>query len=181
MSKRLLLITGPPGIGKTTVLMHAVGALKEMGYEVGGMVSKEVREGGVRVGFEVMDLHSGRKGWLARACQLAGPRIGKYCVDLGGLESIGARAVSFAADNCDLVAVDEIGPMELLSAGFRQAVEKAIESGKPFVATIHFRSSDPLVESIRKRDDAETFVVTTENRVSMPGVVVQTVLNLNRA
>ena len=39
MQKRVLLLTGNPGVGKTTVLMKAVNALKEKGYCVGGMVS----------------------------------------------------------------------------------------------------------------------------------------------
>ncbi len=65
MQKRVLLLTGIPGVGKTTVLAKTVDLLKQRGYKIGGMVSREVREKGKRVGFEVIDLTSGRRGWLA--------------------------------------------------------------------------------------------------------------------
>jgi nucleoside-triphosphatase len=63
--KRVLLLTGSPGVGKTTVLMKTINELKEAGYRVGGMISREVREGGTRVGFEILDLNSSKRGWLA--------------------------------------------------------------------------------------------------------------------
>ena len=63
---RVLLLTGAPGVGKTTVLTKTVDALKAKGINVGGMISREVREGGVRVGFEILDLSSGKRGWLAQ-------------------------------------------------------------------------------------------------------------------
>jgi nucleoside-triphosphatase THEP1 len=59
--KRVLLLTGSPGVGKTTVLTNVVNILKEKGYSVGGMISQEVREGGVRVGFEIFDLTSEKR------------------------------------------------------------------------------------------------------------------------
>ena len=76
----MLLLTGKPGVGKTTVLMKAVSALKEKGYRVGGIISREVREDKTRVGFEILDLSSGRRGWLARVNKEHGPQVGKYSV-----------------------------------------------------------------------------------------------------
>ncbi|MEM3153495.1 MAG: nucleoside-triphosphatase, partial [Candidatus Bathyarchaeia archaeon] len=46
MPKRILLITGSPGVGKTTLLLKVVEALKARGCSVGGMVSREVRLSG---------------------------------------------------------------------------------------------------------------------------------------
>lgn len=48
---RVLLLTGAPGVGKTTVLTKTVDALKANGISVGGMICREVREEGGRVGF----------------------------------------------------------------------------------------------------------------------------------
>ena len=52
MQKRVLLLTGNPGVGKTTVLIKTVDALKAKGYSVGGMISREAREGNVRMGLK---------------------------------------------------------------------------------------------------------------------------------
>ncbi len=62
MQKRVLLLTGAPGVGKTTVLIKTVDALKAKGVSVGGMISREAREGNVRVGFELIDLTYGKHG-----------------------------------------------------------------------------------------------------------------------
>ncbi|MGB9756831.1 MAG: nucleoside-triphosphatase, partial [Candidatus Bathyarchaeales archaeon] len=130
MKKRVLLLTGSPGIGKTTVLLKVVEALKGKGYSVGGMISREVRSCGARVGFEILDLCSNRRGWLAHVNQKVGPQVGKYRVNLNDLDGVGAEAILKAVRECDVIAVDEIGPMELFSERFRVAVGKAFESGK---------------------------------------------------
>ncbi|MDH7556652.1 MAG: NTPase [Candidatus Methanosuratincola sp.] len=171
--KRVFLLTGPPGIGKTTVLLRAVELLRRRGFSVGGIATREVRDRatGARVGFEILDLSSGRSGWLARASQGPGPRVGRYLVDLASLDAVGASAVLEGAARSDVVAVDEVGPMELLSQRFRGAVEAALGSGKPMVATVHFRSEDPAILKLKGREDAEVFVVSVENRDSLPGTV----------
>jgi nucleoside-triphosphatase len=75
LAKRVLLLTGAPGVGKITVLIEIVDALKAKGVSVGGMISREVREGNVRVGFEILDLTSGKRGWLAHVNQKSGPLL----------------------------------------------------------------------------------------------------------
>ena len=167
MPKRVLLLTGNPGVGKTTVLMKVVKALKERGIRVGGMISREVREGETRVGFEILDLSSGRRGWLAHVNQKNGPQVGKYRVNIGDLIAIGAQAILDAVENCDVIAIDEIGTMELFSGKFKEAVRKALGSRKLVVAIVHWKAQDALINEAKKREDAETTSVTLENRESL--------------
>jgi nucleoside-triphosphatase len=162
--KRVLLITGAPGVGKTTVLTKAISILREKGFKVGGMLSREVREEGVRVGFEIRDLNSGKRGWLAHVNQQTGPQVGKYCVNLADLENVGARAINEAIETCDIVGIDEIGPMELFSEKFRNAVETAMKSHKIVIAVIHWKATDKLITSVKERNDTEIFTVIPENR-----------------
>jgi nucleoside-triphosphatase len=162
--KPLILITGPPGIGKTSILRRTVTELKNRKHDVGGMVCREVREAGVRVGFEIIDLATGARGWLAHVNQPTGPKIGKYRVNVTDLEVIGVGAVLDAIQKADILAVDEIGPMELSSAAFNDALVKAVESSKPMLGTIHYGLSNPLVNSIKTRDETEILKVTYENR-----------------
>ena len=83
---RVLILTGAPGVGKTTVLTKTVDALKAKGVSVGGMISREARENNVRVGFEILDLTNDKHGWLAHINGL-GPQVGKYHVNLDDLDN----------------------------------------------------------------------------------------------
>ncbi|MFQ5999506.1 MAG: NTPase [Candidatus Bathyarchaeia archaeon] len=174
--KRLVFVTGRPGIGKTSVLLRAVEGLKNRGYRIGGMISREVREGGVRVGFEIIDFSTGQRGWLAHVNQPAGPQVGKYRVNLTDLNAVGASSIISAVTNADIVIVDEIGPMELFSQAFREAVVQAMEGSKPMLGTIHFRVKDPLINTIKAREDAEILTVTFRNRESLHNLVVDKIV-----
>jgi nucleoside-triphosphatase len=173
LRKRLLFLTGSPGVGKTTVLMRTVEALKGTGYDVGGMSSREVRLDGARVGFEILDLESGRRGWLARVSQKNGPQVGKYHVNLEDLDAVGVEAILKAVENSDVIAIDEVGPMELLSDGFREAVRKAVESDKLVLGVVHWKARDRLIDEVKKREDAEVVIVTYENRNNLDKIIIE--------
>jgi len=173
--KRLLLITGAPGVGKTTVLLRAVEALKNMGFRVGGMLSREVRERGTRVGFEIVDFETEKRGWLAHVNQPDGPQVSKYRVNLRNLETLGAASIRNALAKAQIVIVDEIGPMELFSSAFREAVVQAINSEKPVLGVIHHRARDPLIDSVKTRDDTEIIEVTYGNREHIHNLLIKKV------
>ncbi len=92
--KHVFLLTGPPGIGKTTVLLETVNLLKKRGFMVGGVLSHEARENGNRVGFEIVDRGSEKRGWLAHVNQQTGSQVGKYRVNMKDLEDVGAEAIA---------------------------------------------------------------------------------------
>ncbi len=120
LEKRILIITGAPESGKTTVLSKTVETLKSHGISIGGMISREARNGYARVGFEVVDLTSGKHGWLAHVAQKTGPQIGKYHVNLEDLDSIGVEAISEATHKYEVVVIDDIGPWSF----FRKSLSK---------------------------------------------------------
>jgi len=172
----IVFITGQPGIGKTSVLLNAIETLKKRGYRVGGMVSREVRERGVRVGFEIVDIYTGQRGWLAHVNQPKGPQVSKYRVNLGDLKTIGAHSILNAIHKADVVAIDEIGPMELFSPDFKEAVVKALESNKPLLGTIHHKAQDALINTIKTRKDTEILKVTYENRNTLHNLIIDKIL-----
>ena len=157
----------PLDVGKTSVLIKAVELLKAQGVSVGGMISQEAKTRGVRAGFQIIDLANGKSGWLAHVHGL-GPSVGKYHVKLVDLEGIGVKAIQTATEQSQVIAVDEIGPMELFSKPFKQAVKQALDSGKPVLAVVHAKARDPLIAEIKQRADAEIFTVTVTNRDSLP-------------
>jgi nucleoside-triphosphatase len=154
-------------------MLRIVESLKAKGYDVGGMVSREVRVGRDRVGFEILNLKTGRKGWLAHVAQKEGPQVGKYRVNVGDPEAIGVEAITSAVTGSDVIVIDEIGPMELHSRKFREAVLEAAESLKLLVGIVHWKAADTLIDRVRGRDDAEVHLVTVENRENLLVLVLK--------
>jgi nucleoside-triphosphatase len=179
--KKIILITGAPGSGKTTVLSRTVEALKGCSVSIGGMISREARDGCNRLGFEVIDLNSGKHGWLAHVHQKTGPQVGKYKVNLSDLEKIGVKAITEATHKYDLIVIDEIGPMELFSAKFKQAVQAALGSSKVVLAVVHAKAKDPLISEAKGLPEAELFTVTTDNREGLPQLIASRILGRSSA
>ncbi|MCS7136448.1 MAG: NTPase [Nitrososphaerota archaeon] len=177
--EKLFVLTGAPGSGKTTVVLRLVEILKNMGLSVGGMYTREVRSSGVRVGFEIVDVATGKVGTLAWTGCGPGPRVGKYVVNLRDLEEVGVKAIELASQ-FDVVVVDEVGPMELKSRKFKEAVRKLLAKGRPAVLTIHYRASDELLDEIRRLVGDRSIVVTFDNRDSLPMVLAEKIKGIVR-
>ena len=171
--KRLFLVTGRPGVGKTTVLLNAANELKTKGYTVGGMLSREVRQEGARIGFEIVDFATGQRGWLAHVNQPTGPQVSKYRVDLHDLDQIGVNAIRNALKDAEVVIIDEIGPMELFSSAFRQVIKHVVGNQKLTLGVVHHSARDSIIDSIKKRSDAEIVEVTVGNRHELHNVLIQ--------
>jgi nucleoside-triphosphatase len=169
-----IFLTGQPGIGKTTAIRLIVRELEKNGKRVGGMISSEIRETGERVGFQLEDISTHQIGILAHSKVKSSdaPIIGKYYVNIFDIERIGAAAIRAAASEADVVIIDEIGPMELKSTQFVLAVEFALASKKNIIATIHRRSTHPLVSSIKSNPDYRIIEINLLNRVRVPFEIV---------
>jgi nucleoside-triphosphatase len=174
--KNLFFVTGPPGIGKTTIILQTVDFLKTRGFKVGGMASREVREKGTRVGFEIVDISSEKTGCLAHVDQPEGPKVGKYRVNLKDLDSVGTNSILEAVCSAHIVVVDELGPMELHSSAFKEAISRATNINKPVLGAIHQRARDPLIDGLRKREDAEILKITYENRATLHNLLIEKII-----
>jgi nucleoside-triphosphatase len=150
-------------VGKSTVVSNVVLKLKSAGVIVGGCTASETRSGGARTGFDVTDLTSGRKGMLASVDSKFGPRVGRYRVNLTDLASVAAGGLEAATHSSELIVIDEVGPMELVSPDFRRAVRKCVASGKPVLAVVHERLDDDLLNELRAGAE-QIFALTVENR-----------------
>ncbi|MGI0091261.1 MAG: NTPase [Nitrososphaerales archaeon] len=167
--RRIWLLTGEPGSGKSTALSKIVLAVKSSGYTVGGLLTREIRNRGEREGFRIVDVRTEESEILADVKGILGPRIGKYRVNLNSLSSFAAAALENAKDHSDLLVCDEVGPMELLSPEFRKAVRAfVLQTEKPSVCVVHKRYTDPLIEELRASGEAIEQEITFENRETVP-------------
>lgn len=172
-----LLVTGPPRSGKTTVIRTVVDRLEPEGYRVGGLSSPERRDGGERVGFDLEDVMTGESRVLAHVDRDEGPSVGKYRVATENVDSIAESALQRAFDEADVIVIDEIAPMEIVSEPFRQQVRDALDGEWPVLAAVHYRSTSGFIGAVKERADVELFEVTSETRDALPDELADRLLD----
>jgi nucleoside-triphosphatase len=176
MPSHKIFLTGNPGCGKTTVIRKVSDILGNRGMRIGGIVSSEIRREGIRIGFSLEDLLTHETGILAHADQKAGPRVGKYGVNLVDLQRVGVTALQRAIAEADVVIIDELGPMELHSVPFTKSVELALRSPKILLGTIHKHASHPLVTAVKSAPEHHIIEVTSENRAELPKRIAEQII-----
>ncbi len=157
-----ILVTGTPGVGKTTLIKELSAGLKEL-HPV-GFYTEEIREGAERKGFELIGLN-GRKGCLAHKDFKSPYRVGKYGVDLKGFEDF-LDSIPWTDPSARLIIIDEIGKMECFSWKFQKILNGIFNSEKGLIATIA-KKGGGLIAQIKAREDVGIFDVTLKNRNSL--------------
>jgi nucleoside-triphosphatase len=156
------LLTGSPGTGKTTVIRQAIARSEA---KAGGFYTEEIRRGGTRQGFRIVTL-DGQDTVLAHVDSHSRYRVSKYGVDVQNLDNVGVAAINQAIEISDLIVIDEIGKMELFSPRFRQAVMKAIDSGKKVLGTIML-NPNPFADEIKRHPEVKVVQLTRANNEEM--------------
>jgi nucleoside-triphosphatase len=161
-----LLLTGRPGIGKTTVIQKTIALLPQLRLQ--GFTTGEIRGPRGREGFHATTL-TGHEIVLAHV-NLSGPyRVSKYSVDVATFEKE-IVPVLRAEQEVDLFILDEIGKMECFSRAFRDAVEQLLAASHPLLGTIA-RRGPAFIQQIQRRPDVELIEVTMANRDQLPGQI----------
>jgi len=169
-----VLICGPPGVGKTTLVKKI---LKNINLRAGGFYTEEIKENNRRVGFKIISLDN-QEGILAHISIKGAKRVGRYGVNIDDLESIGVKSLDRAPRNEDLVIIDEIGKMEIFSDKFKEKVLACLNSEKFVLATIGI-GGDKYISRIKERDDVTVFKMNRENRDELRDKVLSLILKEN--
>ncbi|MFZ5980390.1 MAG: NTPase [Candidatus Zixiibacteriota bacterium] len=154
-----ILITGRPGVGKTTIINKLTEHLRE--YAPAGFYTSEIRSGNIRRGFKALGLN-GRSMVLAHTDIGSPCRVGKYGVDVAGFEKF-LDDLRLLEQSGKVIIIDEIGKMECFSEAFRRLVISALDWDALLLATIA-TVGDDFVTGIKKRRDVELHTVTVANR-----------------
>ena len=164
--RHVLLITGAPGIGKTTVIRRTAEGLKHKGLR--GFYTEEIREDGERRGFRVVSF-DGTTQIIAHVDFLKRHRVGKYGVDVAALDD--AAALLRPDPDARVYLVDEIGKMECLSDRFIAAMRILLAGHAPMVATVGAHGGGFIAE-VKRRPECELWEVTPVDRDELPARIL---------
>lgn len=161
--KHVLLLTGRPGVGKTTVTRRIATSLVD--WRLAGFFTEEIRESGQRQGFRAVTLDGSEK--VMAHLDIRSPyRVGKYRVDVSVIDQLADLTLGLVP-RVDCYLVDEIGKMECLSQRFVGAMRKLLTSQSLVVATIALRGGGFIAE-VKQRAGVEQWEVTLKNREELP-------------
>ncbi len=161
----VLLLTGAPGVGKTTVIRRAADGFGANGLR--GFYTEEIREQGERCGFRLVSF-DGTAHIIAHVHFPKTHRVGKYGVDVQALDN--AAALLRLDPQARVFLVDEIGKMECLSERFVETMRSLLSSRLPIVATVGARGGGFIAE-VKRRPECELWHVTHANRDDLPAEI----------
>lgn len=161
--KKKVLITGPPRCGKSTLISELIDYyINKKNYIIYGFLTPEVRESGNRIGFDILDIYSGKKSQLSRVGNFKTKyKLGKYNVFIEEFDKYLDNTLNLEGKTIDLIIIDEIGKMELFSKKFQDFIKQIFSSNVSILASIGLKLQHPLKDYL----------------LNLPSVVV---LNLNR-
>lgn len=178
---RIALLSGPIGVGKTTIAHRVVGLARQQGLVCGGVLAPAIKDRqGRKVGIWGINLRTGQRRTLARTDRdLGGPTVGIYSFDGEALawavQVVEQVLAPSTTPPCDLVIVDEIGKLELWQGmGLTPLLPQLGEAKGPWVLVL---VRDSLLAELQSRlgpGERLIFRASEENREEMPAHIVYT-------
>jgi nucleoside-triphosphatase len=162
------LITGKPGVGKTTLVQKIIDRMRSV--NMAGFLTAEIRDSKSRLGFELQGLN-GERRILAHVEINSRHRVGRYGVDTRGFEDF-LSTLDLLNPDVELIVIDEIGKMELFSGRFQNLVRAAMNSDKQVLASISLKENE-FIREIKQRSDTHLLEVTQNNRNRLVQTIVE--------
>ena len=128
-----IFLTGRPGSGKTTVVKNFI---EKFPGKVCGFLTPEIRESGKRTGFLLKLIPSGEELVFASTQKISSVKFGKYYLNLENLDKA-IEKISANLRECEVVAIDEIGKMEMFSPKFKEFIRELLKKDINLLAVVH--------------------------------------------
>lgn len=146
--RKVFIITGGHGSGKSILAAGVAGLLRERGLRPAGIVAEGLWKGGVRAGFDLVDLSSGVKAPLCRREPGGKIRAGKFRFLEEGLAAGRLALSEKSLRPAAVVFLDEIGFMELDGGGWAPELAALLGAGGPPLVLV---VRDYLLEKVLAR------------------------------
>lgn len=170
MKKRLFL-TGPSGIGKSTIIRQALGPA--LAY-AGGFVTERVSDGeGRLLGYELLPAAAAMSGTAYQSWRFLDYSGSVPAKDNEVFRNQGVRLLQ-EAEYYPFVLLDEIGGFEMLIPQFRNALAELLNSEQPIIGVL--KEAENAASIKRRFGLGDRFTLLTDNLRSVLDRDVDTVL-----
>jgi nucleoside-triphosphatase THEP1 len=161
----LIILSGPRGAGKTTLIQKALEYINHESVDIAGILSLPVEEDGVKIAIDGKDLRCRETRRLAvRNPGLSGPLATRQWL-FESQTMQWADSILGISTPCDLLVVDELGVLEFERGQGWLSGLKALDEGL-YTAAIAIIRPELLAQARARWPKAVIIEVTEENRVS---------------
>lgn len=173
-----LLLTGDPQVGKTTIIKKALQEIHTKQIKIGGFYTNEIRENKTRVGFEVKTILSNKKDVLAHVNFNSSFKVGKYGVNKNAFEKVIIDEFNLCSnEKVDLIIIDEIGKMEMISDFFCEKVIEILNGSIPVLGVIKKKGNSTFLDNVH---DIFTVNIVEINKFNREIIYLKTIEWLNK-
>lgn len=130
LQKKIMIITGEIGAGKTATIKKLVEQFRNDGLTVGGFYQQRILEANETIGYDYIEIDSGKQIEFLRKKKSDVPRVGKYSIN-PEVFKIGSALLGKA--NQQIIIIDEIGKMENRNEGWASAFRELINQNQSIV------------------------------------------------
>ncbi len=131
--RKIFVVTGAIGEGKTAWLAKLTGLLKEKGIRVGGILALRIMKEGRATGYDITDIKTGSRTPFLRQTGNATMGVERFTVDEAGFRA-GLKALDpVSTRNCEVIIIDEAGPLELRGEGWHDRISELLSESRAII------------------------------------------------
>ncbi|NLA50006.1 MAG: hypothetical protein GX876_11165 [Bacteroidales bacterium] len=171
--KKIFIVCGPRGRGKTTFVRKVIDLLREKNLSVSGILAEALMDGPASKGYDIVNLETGeRQAFLRSEDKCGNGRIGRFYVYPKGLEGGKTLFAGLISARTDLVVIDEVGRLELRGGGWHDSLTNLLGKSEHNILITVRRE---LVERVINKWNLEG-VIVFDVRKSDPRKAVVTII-----
>lgn len=147
LARKVVIITGDKGAGKTTYAQQLVGTMKNKNVRISGILALGKFEDNIRTQFDLVDIQTNEKMLLASTQIKSDLRFGKFYFNKEAF-SFGEKVIARDVENSDYIIIDELGMLEVQNGGWYRIIEELFKySDKRQIWLVRRKYIDNLVKN----------------------------------